>query len=153
MLYFEDFPVGRTGTLGPKLVTAAEVMEFAREFDPQPMHLDAATASTSLLGGIAASGWHTCAMLMRMICDGFLNETAGMGSPGIEEVRWKKPVKPGETLTAQWNVLEARASRSRPDMGLCRVTYDLRNGSGESVMTWDCTHLFSRRPQAGDAVR
>ena len=160
MLTFSSFPVGRTGALPPKLVTRDEVIAFAREFDPQPMHLDDAAAAKSLLGDIAASGWHTCAMLMRMICDGWLKDAAGMGSPGLKEVRWLKPVKPGDTLTARYEVKEARRSKSRPDMGVCRFFYEVTNQDGVTVMTWDCTHFLlapgdtrsgSRPPGAGKA--
>jgi acyl dehydratase len=144
MRHFEDFPVGFTGTLPAKLVTREETIAFARQFDPQPMHVDEAAAAKSLLGGIAASGWHTCAMLMRMICEGFLNDTAGLGSPGLAEVRWLKPVKPGDTLRAHYHVLEARLSSKRPDMGICRFVYEVMRDDGELVMTWDCTHFFAR---------
>ena len=142
MLTFSDFPIGRTGTLPPKLVTREEVIAFASEFDPQPMHLDETAAAKTLLGGIAASGWHSCAMLMRMICDGFLKDTASMGSPGLAEVRWLKPVKPGDVLTASYEVKEARVSNSNSAMGVCRFIYDVKNQSGTSVMTWDATHFF-----------
>ena len=141
MLHFSSFPPGHTGTLPPKTVTRDEVLAFAREFDPQPMHLDEAAAAKSLLGGIAASGWHSCAMLMRMICDGFLLDTASMGSPGLEEVRWMKPVMPGDVLTATYTVKEARLSKSRPDMGIVRMLYEMKRQDGETVMTWDCTHF------------
>jgi len=160
MLTFSSFPIGHTGTLPPKLVTRDEVIAFAREFDPQPFHLDDAAAAVSLLGGISASGWHTCAMLMRMIWDGFLKDTASMGSPGLKEVRWLKPVKPGDTLTATYTVTGTRLSKSRPDMGVCQFVYDLKNQHGVSVMTWDATHFFmapgdsrsgSRPPGAGKA--
>jgi acyl dehydratase len=143
MLHFEDFPVGRTGTLPAKRVAREEVLAFAGEFDPQPMHLDEAAAAKSLLGGIAASGWHTCAMLMRMICDGFLLETASLGSPGIAEVRWLKPVMPGNILTATWEVTEARRSKSKPEMGICRIAYRVNREDGVPVMTWDATHLLA----------
>ena len=141
-LHFSSFPIGRTGTLPPKLVSRDETIAFAREFDPQPMHLDDAAAAKSLLGSISASGWHTCAMLMRMIWDGFLHETAGLGSPGIREVRWLKPVKPGDTLTGGYAVTDARLSAKRPDMGIVRIFYTLRNQDGAPVMTWDCTQFF-----------
>lgn len=144
--YFEDFPVGASRTFATRRVTREEVLEFAREFDPQPMHLDEAVAAQSMLGGIAASGWHTCGMLMRMIWDGFLFETAGMGSPGLDEVRWLKPVKPGDELTASYTVLDARPSQSRPEMGICRVLYELTNQVGVAVMTWECINLLARRP-------
>lgn len=145
-LYFEDFPVGLAGRLGQKVVSEAEVIDFARQFDPQPMHLDPDVASKSLLGGVAASGWHTCAMLMRLICDGFLGRTAGKGSPGLREVRWLRPVRPGDVLTADYEVLESRPSGSRPDLGICRIRYQVVRQDGEAVMTWDCTHFFGRRP-------
>jgi acyl dehydratase len=145
MRFFEDFPVGATGSLGPKRVTKREVLAFAEEFDPQPFHLDEAVANASLLGGLSASGWHTCGMLMRMICDGFMHVTAGMGSPGLEEVRWLKPVRPGDVLTATWRVTEARTSRSRPELGICRIFYEMKNQTGAPVMTWDCIHFFRRR--------
>ena len=151
MLHFEDFPVGQTRTLPPKRVTREEVIAFAAAFDPQPMHLDEAAAAKTLLGGIAASGWHTCAMLMRMICDGFLNDTAGLGSPGLSEVRWLKPVRPGDTLTASYRVTEARVSKSRPGLGVCRLVYDVARNDGETVMTWDCTHFFACRPPVADS--
>ena len=142
MLTFASFPAGLTGSLPAKLVTREETLAFARAFDPQPMHLDDAAGAKSILGGISASGWHTCAILMRIICDGFLTNTASMGSPGIAEVRWLKPVKPGDTLAATYEVKEARLSAKRPEMGVCRFAYDMRNQDGVSVMTWDCTQLL-----------
>ena len=142
MLTFSSFPTGTRGALPPKLVTRDEIMAFAREFDPQPFHLDEAAAAASLLGGLSASGWHTCAMLMRMIWDGILKDTASMGSPGLKEVRWLKPVRPGDTLTATYQVTDARLSKSRPDMGVCQFVYDLKNQHGVSVMTWDATHFL-----------
>lgn len=145
MRTFEDFPVGYQGVLGPKRVTRREIMAFARDFDPQPFHLDEAAAKATLLGGLAASGWHTCAMLMRMICDGFLNDTAGLGAPGVEEVRWMRPVRPGDTLSARYEVTAARASASRPELGICTVHYDLSNQHGETVMTWVINQFFVRR--------
>ena len=152
MRHFEDFPAGLTGTLPPKRVSREEVLAFAAAFDPQPMHIDEAAAAKSLLGGVAASGWHSCAMLMRMICDGFLLDTASMGLPGIAEVRWQKPVLPGDLLVASYEVKEARVSRSRPDMGICRFLYQVRcqggTRDGETVMTWDATHLFECREAA-----
>lgn len=151
MRTFEDFPVGYVGTLGPKHVSKREVITYAREFDPQPFHLDEAAAEASLLGGLSASGWHTCAMLMRMICDGFMDETAGLGSPGLEEVRWLRPVRPGDILTARYQVTEARASSSRRDLGICRIVYDLKNQKGDTVMTWDCIHFFARREEGAQA--
>lgn len=131
MLYYEDFEAGRTFPLGPYPVTREEVISFAREFDPQEFHLDEQAAKASLLGGLAASGWHSCAMLMRMICDGYLNRSAGMGSPGLSEVKWLKPVFAGETLAGTMTVLSRRVSKSRPEMGILECRWELFNGKGE----------------------
>lgn len=157
MLAYEDFPVGHERELGQKLVTAEEVIAFAREFDPQPFHLDEAAAKASLLGGLAASGWHSCAMLMRLLCDGLLKDTASLGSPGLEEVRWLKPVLVGDTISARMKVTEARLSQSRPGVGILRVLYEVRNGKGEVVMTWDGLQLLATRaslePSPAGAVK
>ncbi|MFT3987410.1 MaoC family dehydratase [Aestuariivirga sp.] len=131
LLHFEDFPVGRIFELGPYPVTREEVIAFAREFDPQPFHLDEDAANSSVLGGLSASGWHNCAMLMRMMCDGFLNRSAGMGSNGLSEVKWLKPVYVGETLRGAMTVLGARISSKRPEMGILECRWDLRNEAGE----------------------
>ena len=106
---------------GPRLVTREEIVAFAAEFDPQPMHLDEAAASATLLGGLAASGWHICCLLMRIIADGFMLDSSSMGAPGIEEVRWLKPLRPGTQIRVRVTVLESRASNSRPDMGLTQI--------------------------------
>lgn len=146
-LYWEDFPEGFIGTLGPKQVTREEIIAFAAEFDPQPFHLDEAAAKDTMLGGLAASGWHTCAMLMRMMCDGYLLRAMSLGSPGLDEVKWLRPVRAGDTLTATYTVREARPSGSRPFVGICKIFYEVINQEGEPVMTWDCTQFFSRRPE------
>ncbi|MFG1343621.1 MaoC family dehydratase [Xanthobacter autotrophicus DSM 431] len=121
--FCEDFIIGEVKTFGSHTVTEEEILAFAREFDPQPMHLDAAAGKASLLGGLAASGWHSCAIMMRLICDGFLLRSASMGSPGVTENKWLAPVFPGDTLTLRRTVLESRTSRSKPEMGL--VTFRL----------------------------
>jgi acyl dehydratase len=131
LLHFEDFQVGQVFPLGPYPVTREEVLDYAREFDPQPFHLEDEAAEASVLGGLAASGWHNCAMLMRMICDGYLNRSAGMGSPGLSEVKWMKPVYAGETLTGTMTVLAARISKSRPEMGILECRWELSNDKGE----------------------
>jgi acyl dehydratase len=150
-LHWEDFEVGRTVPLGEKQVTREEIVAFAAEFDPQPFHLDEVAAKDTMLGGLAASGWHTCAMLMRMMCDGFLLNSTSLGSPGLDEVKWLKPVRPGDTLRAQYTCVESRPSGRRPDMGVCKILYEVDNQHGETVMTWDCTQFFGRR-RAGDAA-
>ena len=131
LLHYEDFPLGREFPLGPYPVTAEEIIAFAREFDPQRFHLDDAEAKSSVLGGLSASGWHTCAMLMRMLCDSYLNRSAGMGSTGMDEVKWLKPVRAGETLSGTMTVIERRVSAKRPDLGILKCRWDLFNQEGE----------------------
>lgn len=131
LLHYDDFKVGQVFPLGPYRVTREEVLAFAREFDPQDFHLDEEVAKASLLGGLAASGWHSCAMLMRMICDGYLNRSAGMGSPGLSAIKWLKPVFVGETLTGSMTVLSRRVSKSRPEMGILECRWELFNDRGE----------------------
>lgn len=145
ILHWEDFEVGRTLTLGEKTVTREEIIAFASEFDPQPFHLDEAAAANTMLGGLAASGWHSCAMMMRLMCDGFLVNSSSLGSPGLKEVKWLKPVRPGDTLKAQYTCREARASKSRPGVGICELYYELLNSHGDLVMSWECTQFFGRR--------
>jgi acyl dehydratase len=134
LLHYEDFHVDQSFPLGPYLVTREEVLDFALEFDPQDFHLDEEAAKASVLGGLAASGWHSCAMLMRMLCDGYLNRSAGMGSPGLSEVKWLKPVLVGETLTGTMTVLSARISKSRPEMGILDCRWELFNDRGEKKL-------------------
>ena len=124
-LHFEDFEPGAVAVYGPRLVTREEIVAFAAEFDPQPMHLDEAAASATLLGGLAGSGWHSCALMMRMMADGFLLESSSMGAPGVEEVNWLTPLRPGSHVRLRVTTLESRSSKSRPEMGLTRIRYDL----------------------------
>jgi len=134
-LYFEDFDEGSVAESPPRLVTREEIIAFAAEFDPQPMHLDEDAARDTMLGGLAASGWHSCGILMRIICDWYVLETACWGSPGVDEVRWLKPVRPGDRLIARRTVREKRASKSRPEMGFVRFDFELVNQTGETVLT------------------
>ena len=145
--FFEDFTPGRVFALGEKRVTADEIIAFAREFDPQPFHLDAEAARTSPLGGLAASGVHTCAMSMRMLYDGLLARAAAQGSPGIEELRWLKPVRPGMTLSGSLKSTGCRISRSRPDIGLVAGVLALCDDAGDAVLTQRFTAMFTRRDQ------
>lgn len=133
-LHYEDFNPGDVRTSAPRTITREEIVSFAAEFDPQPMHLDETAARNSMLGGLAASGWHTCAFMFRMTYDEFVKDTASMGSPGIEEVRWLKPVRPGMKLTLHRTVLDKRVSKSRPEMGLVRMKSELRDESGQPVI-------------------
>lgn len=130
LLHFEDFAVGQVIDLGTYAVTAEEIREFAIEFDPQPFHLDEAAGRASLLGGLAASGWHVCAMFMRLLADGWLNKSASMGSNGVPEVKWLKPVYAGETLSGQVTVLTKRVSAKRPEMGIFQCLFELFNQEG-----------------------
>jgi acyl dehydratase len=141
---FEDFPVGTELRFGSYNVTRDEIIAFAREFDPQAFHLDEEAAKASLLQGLAASGWHTCAMTMRMICDGYLNQSTGLGSPGIDEIRWLRPVRPGMRLSVVQKVVSTRVSRSRPEIGFVGVESETLDETGQSVMSQRYTAMFGR---------
>lgn len=145
-LYWEDFAPGTCLTCGPKVVTREEIIEFAEEFDPQPMHLDEEAAANSLLGGLAASGWHSCAILMSMLCKGYLLNSSSMGAPGVDEVKWLIPIYAGDTIMLKVTVLESRPSASRSDMGLVRTVYEMTNQKDELVMTMNNSSMFARRP-------
>ena len=132
--YFEDFSTGRVFPLASKSVTADEIVEFAAEFDPQPMHLDEAAGKASILGGLSASGWHTASMFMRMMFDGWLSASSSEGSPGIEFMEWKKPVLAGDTLSGRSTVVESRTLRSRPGIGIVKFLHEVENQRGEIVM-------------------
>jgi acyl dehydratase len=118
MLVFEDFSVGHLGQFGPRHVSREEMIAFAAEFDPQPMHLDEDAASRSMLKGLAGSGWHLCSIIMRLMFDGFIGRTASLGSPGVNELRWLAPLRPGDEIFLDVEVIEARVSRSRPSTGI-----------------------------------
>jgi acyl dehydratase len=148
-LYFEDFVEGSVESFGSRVVTREEIISFAAEFDPQPMHLDEQAARHSPLGGLAASGWHSCAIMMRLIADGFILDSSCMGSPGVEEVKWLKPVRPGDRLAARRTVLEKRTSKSRSELGFVRFRFELVNQNGETVMEQTNSIMFGRRaPEA-----
>ncbi|MFO7631035.1 MAG: MaoC family dehydratase [Caldilinea sp.] len=142
--YFESMRPGAVLELGSRTVTEAEILAFAREFDPQPFHLDPDRAAQSIFGGIIASGWHTCALTMRLMVDSFLSRTASLGSPGVEQIRWLRPVRPGDTISARIVVLEARASQSKPDRGSVRMRTEVTNQDGELIMTMESTGLIGR---------
>jgi acyl dehydratase len=147
MRYLEDFTPGEVIELGSKMVSEAEILAFAREFDPQPFHIDPARARESIYGGIIASGWHTIAIFMRLAVDGLFNDTASMGSPGVNEIRWLRPVRPGDTLRARLTVVELIPSRSRPDRGTMRSLAEVFNGQGERVLSMEVLGIIGRRPQ------
>ena len=144
--YFEDFEVGRTIDVGSRTVTEEEIIEFATKFDPQPFHVDKAAAAQSMYGGIIASGWHTCGMMMRMMVDGFLRNAASLGSPGVEEIRWLKPVRGGDTLAVTTTAVETRPSSSKPDRGVVVTLWQAKNQHGELVATVKGMGMFMRRP-------
>jgi acyl dehydratase len=143
--YFEDFSPGWTAEYGPRRVMREEIIGFASQYDPQPMHLDEEAARATMLGGLGASGWHTCCIMMKMIADGLLLDAASMGAPGIEEVKWMKPVRPDDSLTVKGSVLGTRASQSKPDRGFVTFHWEVVNGRGESVMTLVCPQMLLRR--------
>jgi acyl dehydratase len=142
--YFEDFVVGEKLPLGSRHVSRGEIIAFAAEFDPQPFHLDE-RAGDGPGWGPMASGWHVGALFMNMLCSGFLLDSSSMGSPGIESLKWQRPVRPGDTLTASSTVVETRVSKSRPEMGIVRFRHEVANQAGETVMWLDNAILFGRR--------
>jgi acyl dehydratase len=131
ILAFEDFPPGHFGSFGPRRVTREEMIAFAAEFDPQPMHLDEEAATRSMLKGLSGSGWHLCAIVMRMMFDGYIGRTASLGSPGVNDLRWLAPLRPGDDLTIDVDVVEARVSRSRPGTGIVTFKCGVRNAAGQ----------------------
>ena len=144
--YFEDFEAGHVFELGSRTVTTEEIVAFAREWDPQPFHTNEEAAADSVFGGLIASGWHTGAMWMRLYVDALLGGAASLGSPGIEELRWLAPVRPGDTLHARLTVLEATPSERRPDRGTVRSRAEMVNQDGVTVMAMVARGHFARRP-------
>src|SRR5579863_9189422 len=132
-LVFEDFELGHLGRFGPRRVTAEEIREFAAEYDPQPMHLDEAAASSSMLEGLSGSGWHLCSIIMRMMFDGFIGRTASLGSPGVNELRWLAPLRPDDAVVLDVDVTETRISRSRPTTGIVMFKAVASNAGGQAL--------------------
>jgi acyl dehydratase len=150
--YFEDFvPLvdGAPIELGAHAFTTDGIVEFARAYDPQRMHTDVEQARSSIYGGLIASGWHTVAVYMRLLVDAVIGRSESLGSPGIENLRWLKPVRPGDTLQGRFTVLEARPSRSRPDWGVVRSRGEMVNQDGATVMQLEAVNFFARRPESG----
>ena len=143
--HFEDFQPGTVAVYGPRLVTREEIVAFAAEFDPQPMHLDEAAAGATLLGGLAASGWHSCCILMRMIADGFVNQSNSMGAPGVDEVRWLKPLRPGTQVRVRTTILETRPSNSRPELGFVKNRFEMLDEQDAVLMTLVSSLMVRRR--------
>ncbi|MCY0096182.1 MaoC family dehydratase [Hoeflea ulvae] len=151
LLHYEDMSPGTVFPLGPKHVSAEDIIAFAMEYDAQPMHLDAEAGRNSILGGLAASGWHSCAMMMRMMADSYLLRTAAEGAPGVDFVKWRKPVLAGDVLAGETRVLDARESKSRPGVGIVSLRHELRNQSGDTVLESENPVLV--RLRAAEAAR
>ena len=146
--YWEDFYPGQVREAGGISLSEEEIIEFAKKYDPQPFHIDREKAKQTYFGGLIASGWQTAAVCMRLICDMYLLEAASLGSPGVDELRWVKPVRAGDTLHLKSTVLETRASASRPDMGTVRSRSEVYNQNGELVMHMSGVGMFRRRNPA-----
>ncbi len=147
--YWEDFPAGTTREFGGKSLSKEDIVRFAREYDPQPFHVDEEAAKESVFGGLIASGWQTCGLAMRMMCDAYLLDAASAGSPGVENIRWLLPVRPGDTLRVRLTVLEARVLQSKPHIGLVRNKWEMFNQKDEQVMHMEGYGMFLRRDAAG----
>lgn len=147
MRYFEDFQVGDIFDLGSTMVTKEEIIRFANQFDPQPFHTDPVLARDSIFGGLVASGWHTTAIFMRLFFDGLLHETASIASPGVDDVRWLKPVRPGDVLRGRFTVIESTPSKSKASLGIVRSRCEVFNQADELVMSLVGVHFFGRRPE------
>ena len=147
-LYFEDFQPGTVSEYGPRLVTREEIVAFAAEFDPQPMHLDEEAGRAGMLGGLAASGWHTCCLMMRLAADGFILNSASMGAPGVDEVRWLAPLRPGRSITLRTTTLETRPSESRPQMGFVKMLFEVIDDADVTVMTLSSSLIMRRREKS-----
>ena len=145
--YFEDFVPGKVIELGSRTVSEDEIIAYATQFDPQPFHIDKVAAEDSIFGGVIASGWHTCGMIMRLVVDGFLNDSSSMGSPGVDEVRWILPVRPGDSLSVTAETLDSRPSTSKLDRGVVFTMWRATNQDGNLVCTIKGMGMFGRRPQ------
>ncbi|MEO6023543.1 MAG: MaoC family dehydratase [Burkholderiales bacterium] len=143
--YWEDFKVGDRAVLGERTLEKDEIIQFAKQFDPQAFHVDEQAAEKSFFGGIIASGWHTCGLAMRMMCDAYLVDSASLGSPGVDNIRWLKPVRPGDTLRFEREFLESRPSSSKPDVGILKTRWEVFNQRNEMVMSMEGVGLFKRR--------
>jgi len=144
-VFYEDIPVGTVRESEGYAVTREEILEFGRRFDPQPFHVDEAAARRSPFGGLIASGWHTAAIAMRLTVDTRMGPGGSLGSPGVDELRWLRPVRPGDTLTVRCEVVDKRPLESKPDRGLVRTRTTVRNQHGQDVMTLVGLGFFPRR--------
>lgn len=145
-LYWEDFTVGQVREFGAVTLRREEIVDFASRFDPQPFHVDDDAARATPFAGLIASGWHTCAVAMRMMCDEYLLDAASLGSPGVDELRWLAPVRPGDTLCTRMTVLAARPMQSKPQAGLVESRWEVMNQRREVVLDMRGWGMFARRP-------
>ena len=144
--YWDDYQVGMRFELGSTTFTEGEIVEFARQFDPQSFHVDEAAARQSMFGGLIASGWHVTSKLMRLFVDNYVDARTALGSPGLDQVRWLKPVRPGDTLTAWVECADKVPSKSRPEMGIIHEHWGATNQNGELVVTVKGINMVRRRP-------
>jgi acyl dehydratase len=144
-IHLDDLAAGQVHHLGHHVITREEIVTFARAYDPQSFHLDDEAAAASIYGGLIASGWHTVCIFMRLFADGLLDRAAAMGSPGIDELRWLQPVRPGDTLHARVEVVEVRPSRSKPDRGMVRLRSVVTNQTDAEVLSFFAMVMFGRR--------
>ncbi|MGI5467404.1 MaoC family dehydratase [Streptomyces sp. CA-132043] len=144
--YFEDYVPGAVYTYGSITLTEEEILDFARRFDPQSFHTDPVAAADGPFKGLIASGWHTSAVMMRLYADHYVSKVASLASPGVDELRWVRPVRPGDTLSIRTTILDARVSRSKPDRGIVRTGIEVLNQRDESVLTLTALNFFARRP-------
>jgi len=145
--YWEDFTVGEVIELGACAISEADVLAFARKYDPQPFHVDPEAARATIFGGLIASGWHTCAIAMRLMVDKYVGRSASLGSPGLDNIRWLAPVREGDTITYRRRITAARPSESKPGVGLVHSHWEALNQRGETVMTMEGWAMFRRRPE------
>jgi len=144
--FFEDYAPGSVEELGSVSVSEADILEFARRYDPQDFHADPGKAAAGPFGGVIASGWHTASLMMKLLAARYLDPASSLGSPGIDELRWPSPVRPGDSLTVRVSILEARRSRTKPDRGLVKSHIEVRNQTGDTVMTVSAMNLIRCRP-------
>jgi len=146
--YFEDYVSGSVFEYGTVTVDQADVIEFARRFDPQAFHIDADAAARGPFGGLIASGWHTASLMMRLFVDHYLSHVASLGSPGVDDLRWTRPVRPGDSLRIRVSIVDARRSQSKPDRGIVRTHVEVVNQNGDVVMSLNALNILRCRETA-----
>ena len=147
--YFDDYALGSTYECGSVSIDQASIIAFAREFDPQPFHVDPVAAATGPYGGLIASGWHTAALVMRLLVENYLAAESSLGSAGLDELRWPHPVRPGDTLRVRATVVESRRSLSKPDRGIVKTVVEAANSGGATVMRATAINFIRVRPESG----